>query len=119
MMTNCILWNNHAWSGKEIWAGTHARPSTLSVSFSDIEGGPQTIHIEEDCELAWLDGNIDSDPIFSDDYHLSPGSPCIDAGTVTGVYTDIDGELRPDGAAIDMGADEYMGGICFVTSILQ
>ena len=58
------------------------------------------------------EGNIDKLPSFigGGDYHLEGDSPCIDAGTSEGAPdTDIDGELRPQGAGYDMGADECDG----------
>jgi hypothetical protein len=101
---NCIFWGN---SG-EITAG-----GVLVVSYSDIQGG-------------WGGGggnNIVEDPLFvaplSGDYHLSPGSPCIDAGDPDFApepgETDVDGELRVwdgdgDGLArVEMGSDELGG----------
>lgn len=86
--TNCILWGNSS----EI----HGSPS---VTYSDVLGGwPGT-------------GNIDSNPLFvgGADYHLMAGSPCIDAGTDAGVYTDFDGDPRPNLSGFDMGADEHVG----------
>ena len=88
--------------------------SETTVRYSDIEGG-------------WIgEGNIDADPLFvdpeKDEYHSSPGSPCIDAADNTavpkGIDTDLDGNPRfvddPDtddtgfGKAplVDMGAYE-------------
>jgi hypothetical protein len=64
----------------------------LQVSWSDIEGGwPGT-------------RNIDADPLWVDgpggDYHLLPGSPCINTG-------DPASPPDPDGSSADMGALPY------------
>ena len=90
---NNILWGDIGEYGDDEIYVDHG---SLSVTFSDVMGG-------------WSgEGNIDADPLFISDrnYHLRPGSPCIDAGTDAGVYTDIDGQSRPWGAGFDMGSDE-------------
>ncbi|HSH01397.1 MAG TPA: choice-of-anchor Q domain-containing protein [Anaerolineae bacterium] len=57
------------------------------------------------------------DPLFVNDgvsnYHILPTSPMIDAGDpdLTGVVTiDVDNDARPNGARVDIGADEYYPG---------
>lgn len=54
---------------------------------------------------------IGTDPFFVNpaigDYHLQSASPAIDAGTSEGAPdVDIDGDPRPTGNAMDIGADE-------------
>lgn len=70
-----------------------------TVLYSNIEGG-----------FAGA-GNIDSDPLFVDsgngDYHLLPGSPCIDSGNSSFARPyDLEMNPRPLGAGYDMGAYE-------------
>lgn len=120
IISNCIFWANTG--------GSFNGSSNPAVTFSDVEGGfPGT-------------GNINADPLFVDasnpdpnlrDYHLLPGSPCIDAGdnnlvpadttdldndgnTTEPIPWDIDGDTRFDDgdnngiAVVDMGSDEVM-----------
>jgi len=43
-------------------------------------------------------------------FHLTAGSPAIDAGMNTGLATDFDGVVRPQGSAFDIGAFEFVSG---------
>jgi hypothetical protein len=104
-LTNCTLWDG----GDEIW---NKDGSTISISYSDVQGG------------FGGEGNIDSDPLFADpnngDYHLKSQtgrwdpnpplanwvkddvtSPCIDAGDMS---SPIGHEPFPDGGIVNMGA---------------
>jgi parallel beta-helix repeat protein len=100
---NTVLWNNNASVGKEIWVGIWHDPSTLTISYSDVEGGQDSVFVDSGCTLNWGDGMIDADPLFmNSDYHLQSGSPCIDTGDST-----ILDACRPPGLEnerSDMGA---------------
>ena len=62
-------------------------------------------------------GNITDDPLFVDaangDFHLQTNSPCINAGNndLTPTATDLDGVIRIQGGAVDIGAYESPGDI--------
>ncbi len=122
-IANCILWGN---TPDQIYQG--------SISYSDIQGGFAG------------EGNIDADPLFVQnpdpgpdgqwwteddilgDYHLRPGSPCIDAGNNEAVpedvTTDFNGNPRfvddpetydtglGDPPIVDMGCYEFQVIVC-------
>jgi uncharacterized repeat protein (TIGR01451 family) len=64
---------------------------------------------------------ITGTPAFVDrssgNYHLTSSSKAIDRGVSTTLTDDIDGDVRPQQNAPDLGADEtsYLGGDCFAT----
>lgn len=52
------------------------------------------------------------------DYHLKEGSPAIDAGTGTGASpVDFEGDRRPQGTEVDIGADELV--YCLSSEVLE
>jgi predicted outer membrane repeat protein len=100
-LVNCILWDD---SPEEISFYGDLDPNSITIAYSDIEGGEAGIVTNNNGTVNWLDGNIDADPLFVDpgsgDYHLQSTSPCIDAGDPTS-------PLDPDGTIADMGAYYY------------
>ena len=104
-LKNCILWNNHANDGRypDIYG-------TVTTSYSNIYQPGYS-----------GSGNLSTDPLFIDpldpesapttggNYHLLMDSPVMDTGTTTGApEDDIDGNVRPIGAGVDMGANEVV-----------
>lgn len=76
-------------------------PGMLSVRYSDVQG------------ISSTPTAFDLHPQFLDpahgDYHIAPSSPCRDAGLTDPellLQTDLDGEPRVQGPAVDVGADE-------------
>jgi hypothetical protein len=95
IIENSIVWGNSGGS----FSGASSRSSI--VSYSDIEGGFAGI------------GNLNVDPLFfspaGNDYHLTAGSPLINAGNnnVPDLpSTDLEGNQRIIGSTVDMGAYE-------------
>ena len=104
-LVNCILWNDLP---QEIYFNEYGDPNSITISYTDIQGGEVGIVTNNNGTVNWLEGNIDEDPLFVDpangDYHLTENSPCIDAG-------DPASPLDPDGTIADMGAYYYDQGM--------
>ena len=116
-LTSCILWGD---TPQE----TYVASGTPVVTYCDIQGSYAGV------------GNINLNPLFFDpdgpdnnpntwqdnDYRLSPGSPCIDAGknsaVPAGVTTDLDGHPRfaDDPASPDC---RYAPGTCGTPPIVD
>jgi hypothetical protein len=95
IIMNCIFWNN---SPQEIMLRPGNMPSnegTVTILYSDIEGGWENISSLNPNSIYWLEGNLVTDPFFldpgNDDFHLQTDSPCIDAGNPAREYRDTDG----------------------------
>ncbi len=113
-LENTIFWGN---SPNEIYMFDEYFNSTITVRYSDIQGGEDGIVTNPGFTgtINWQEGNIDANPRFIPfpirglDHLLRPGSPCIDAGDPSifdGIY-----DSHPkwpagyaDGRRSDMGA---------------
>ncbi len=114
-LTNTILWDDLP---QEISFVTLGDTSTYSLTFSytNLQGGEEGIDNPGNDTIHWLEGNIDLDPVFLGKwdfpFQINDGSPCIDAGNpdTTGLNlpeTDLAGDPRFFGDAVDMGAYEW------------
>lgn len=113
---NNIIWGNTY----DAWLGD----SDIMSAVSSLDPGPgNTITIQNcnyaglgrwpnDCVTETTANNINVDPQFTDGYRLKTGSGCIDAGSVSAPglpSLDFDGNPRPTGAGVDIGAFENTG----------
>ncbi len=108
-LRNTILWNNPAKNvGADVCLdcdGSTTVPTTIDLTSNDI--GTQTEKPET--IVNDLGGNLSVDPRLRGTVLLKPDSPMIDAGTSVGAPSDdIDGDARPNGAGVDIGADELV-----------
>jgi hypothetical protein len=116
-VTNSIIWGNTAPQGGQIMV----EEGTITISYSNVCGGQTGVTVK-DGTLNWGEGNIDTDPLFTDpdndDYHLisqagrwdsnnqlwiqdNVTSSCIDAGDP---MDPIGWEPFPNGGFVNMGA---------------
>jgi predicted outer membrane repeat protein len=107
IITNSIIWDNFATLGEQLAIGTSIHPSSMVVSYSDVENGETGVFVDignltnpnDDCKLYWdyntnMTGTVLSNPKFASgfgrDYYLSAKdtgdsnqvvySPAIDRG---------------------------------------
>ena len=80
---NSIFWNN---SPQQVWVDDNSEsdPSTLSFSYSDVQGGESEIPTNGKGTITWGTGNIDKNPLFVDsvahNFNLKNWSQLIGAG---------------------------------------
>jgi PKD repeat protein len=104
---NNIIWGNSGLNGGDLsienWTGSKVDFYNNDINPDNVSG----IFTNES-------GNINADPLFvgidDEDYHLSAGSPAIDAGNKSAASLpsiDFEGNNRILGMSADIGADEY------------
>ena len=92
--------------------GATCRAGHMGIDHSDFATRAPLASARDGALITRGAGNLAADPLFADagrgDFHLRRGSPAIDAGVSDGraLPTDLDGHLRLQGAAPDLGAFE-------------
>jgi parallel beta-helix repeat protein len=114
---NTICWGNSAPNGPELGVGTwFGGGHNLTVSYSDIRYGEDSVYVGSGCSYTWGEGNIDADPRFVDpdssDYNLQSDSPCIDTGDPSSPNVPWGGWRR------DMGVHEYDQGFYYNGNVI-
>jgi hypothetical protein len=100
-LRNSIVYGNTCAVGGDLYCGSRGTLHGSHNDVGEIYGTP----------ASWT-AAMNADPMFenpaADDFHLTSDSPCIDAGLMTDEPgEDMDGDTRPQGTGIDVGADEY------------
>jgi predicted outer membrane repeat protein len=120
-LIDSILWDNVGQQGPQIAIGSDSdpvyiqRPAVLAVSYSDVQGGRAGAHVEPGRTLNWLDGNLNTDPLFVASYFLSQiaadqtqDSPLVDAGSDAAARLGFDAyttrlDGQDDAGQVDIG----------------
>ncbi len=101
--SGCKIVNSIIWDNGPDWEPDQF--GNADITYSDLEffhPGLGNISINPEFKT--------DNPHYSFDPRLSPDSPCIDAGTDRSAPDhDLDGNVRPAGGAVDLGAYEFDG----------
>jgi hypothetical protein len=97
------VYNNIVWAQDRDIVRYGGGGGRVEGGFNCYDAGRADVTHEKDVTAA-------SGFMGSGDYHLRPDSPCIDAGFAgDGIpHLDFDGDPRPQGKGIDLGAFEFM-----------
>ena len=140
-LTHCTISGNSAYWGGGVYCGANSSPTLTNCIVwgntpESVCGEMSHCLTDQDPLFVrpgeWVDCGSPDDPLciayqwnetgdptawrrWVFDYRLQPGSPAIDAGTSEGApRTDIEGNSRPCGAGVDIGAYEF--GDCGVSA---
>ncbi len=95
-LINSILWND---TPEEIYFSPDYNPNSITISYSDIQGGEAGIITNNNGTVNWLEGNIIEVPQFVGTggypFTLLEDSPCIDAGNPNPIYYDPEDQFNP------------------------
>ena len=117
-LESSIVWGN-------LWGPIARDDATVRVSYSCLEGpesasGPGNVALDPRfarpgafdfsrfvvAEIGGIEQEMPDFVVEEPDYRLLDDSPCLDSGRPRGAGTDLDGNRRPCGAGLDMGAYE-------------
>jgi len=105
-LANSIMWGNMADQGNEIYLRTQLvcvafppyvieETSTMTIAYSDIQGGQAEISVDPNSILYWKAGNIDTDPCFVKPGYWDPNGTPEDSND--DFWVDGDYHLKSEG----------------------
>lgn len=101
VLINTVCWGN---SPSQLTCSADDLINELIIAYCDIEGGEEAIVTNDNADISWLEGNIDSEPMFVspeyDFFAYETDSPCLDAGTA---YFEFESVIY-----VDLAEDEYL-----------
>ena len=117
MFRNNIIRNTAA--GGVSWVVVESDPSSdpAELANNDLYDPTGVLYLDEGATnltsiamvnaLAGASMNLSAAPVLNASWHLGAASPCRNTGTATGAPAyDFDGNVRPNEAIVDIGADE-------------
>lgn len=107
VLINSIVWGNEP---SQIIYDTQWGGMSLTIEYSDIEGGVGDIQTFNKGPVHWLAGNMNADPLFAENFSLQAESPGIDAGTNKAwmlAEVDLRNSTRIENGSVDLGALEH------------
>jgi len=112
-VVDTFFWANQAGVGPEAWVGGAA---SLTIDYSDLEGGQASVFVEPGAVLVWGTAMMDINPIFvtgpvgryDERFYLHPISPCVDAGSAPAENLGMETfwtrtDRVPDAGVVDIG----------------
>lgn len=104
LVKNVVMRTQTSYGEAEVVTASSPFINGVDVTSDPYAGFGSDVHVQADGDPGFV-------AIGSNDYHPDTGSPLIDTGVDTsgvGVTVDLDGNSRPQGAAFDIGAYEFV-----------
>jgi hypothetical protein len=111
-VVNCIFVNNIVGNGDHVLGSRDTNFTIAATNCLFFGNTLQNGKAAPNCQRTET-GSVNADPLLDANHAPGAGSPAIDAGVdpaIVGVTltTDYNGNLRPQGAAYDIGAYEFV-----------
>ncbi|MBN2133303.1 MAG: hypothetical protein JW741_27640 [Sedimentisphaerales bacterium] len=107
-VTNSILWDNVAPSGREVYL--QQSPSVFHVAYSNVSGGSSGVYVGTG-SIDWGEGNIDANPCFAEVAHwgdVNNPNPVVGPDDPNAVWIEWDYHLKSEVGRWDPRNDSWV-----------